>query len=204
MSEKLKILVVDDNEDFCRNVRDIPKLKYYVVVIADDGFKAFGLLEQNHFDLMLMYIKMPVMDGVETFKRMKKTAPDTPVIMITAYAVEELIREALREGAFGCLKKPLDFDKLFELIRQATDKGSLLLVADYEHMCSNIENILSDKGNPVTVAYNGDTAIQKTRENNCNIVFLDMKLPSLNGLEVYLSIRDIRPSVVVIISLLVT
>jgi two-component system response regulator HydG len=120
---KLKILVVDDNEDFCQNVTDILELRDYEVATASNGFKALEMVEQNGFDLVLMDIKMPGMDGVETFKKSKEIAPTTPVIMITAYAVEDLIKEALREGAFGALRKPLDFDRLFKLIEGAIVRG---------------------------------------------------------------------------------
>ena len=97
MSEKLKVLVVDDNEDFCRNVTDILELKDYEVASAYDGFKGLELVKENGFDMVLMDVKMPVMDGVETYRKLKEITPATPVIMVTAFAVEDLIREALRE-----------------------------------------------------------------------------------------------------------
>ena len=199
MSEKPKILVVDDNEDFCRNVNDILELKGYEVVSAYDGFKALELVKQDGFELVLMDIKMPVMDGVETFRKVKEIVPDTPVIMVTAYAVEDLIREALREGAYGSLKKPVDFDKLFRLIEQATPNGKLILVVDDDkNLCANIKEVLSDKGYRVCVAYDGNMAIEKAEKSNFDIMLLDLKLPVLNGLETYLSIRDFRPNVVAI------
>ncbi len=198
--EKSRILVVDDNEEFCRNVTDILELKDYEVVTAYDGFKALELVKQNGFDLVLMDVKMPVMDGVETFKKVKKIAPDTPVIMVTAFAVENLIREALREGAFGSLKKPLDFDEIFELIEQATPNGELILIVDDdENLCANMQDVLSDKGYRVNVAYDGNTAIEKAKKDNFDVMLIDMKLPALNGMETYLAIRDFRPNVVVII-----
>ncbi len=200
MSEKLKVLVVDDNEEFCQNVKDILELNDHAVATAHDGLKALELVKQNGFDLVLMDVKMPVMDGVETFKKIKEIAPKTPVIMVTAYAVEDLIREALQEGAFGSLRKPLDFDGLFELMEQAVPDGALILVVDDDkNLCSNMHDILSDKGYRVSVAYDGDMAIQKARENNFDIVLIDMKLPPVNGLETYLSIKEIRPNVVAIV-----
>jgi DNA-binding NtrC family response regulator len=199
MSEKLKILVVDDNEEFCRNMADILELKDYEVVTAYDGFEALELVKQNGFGLVLMDVKMPVMDGVETFKKVKEVASATPVIMVTAFAVEDLIREALREGAFGALKKPLDFNQLFGLIEQATHNGKLILVADDdENLCANMKDVLSNKGYRVSVAYDGNMAVEKARKNNFDIMLIDLKLPALNGLETYLSIRDFRPNVVAI------
>lgn len=200
MSDKLKVLVVDDNEEFCQNVKDILEMKDYAVSTAYDGFQALKLVEEDSFDVVLMDVKMPVMDGLETLRKLKTIAPQVAVIMVTAFAVEDLLREALREGAFGSLKKPLDFDRLFQLIQQAVPNGALILVVDDDkELCSNIEDILSQKGYRVCVAYDGDTAVQKTRENDFDILLIDMRLPPLNGLQTYLSIKDIRPDAVAIV-----
>jgi DNA-binding NtrC family response regulator len=200
MSDKLKVLVVDDNEEFCRNVTDILELKGYEVVSAYDGFKGLELVKENGFDMVLMDVKMPVMDGVETYRKVKEIAPNTPVIMVTAFAVEDLLREALQQGAYGSLKKPLDFDQLLELIKKATDKGAMILVADDdENLCANMQEVLSDKGYRVSVAYDGNMAVEQAEKNNFDIVLLDMKLPALNGLETYLAIREFRPNVVAIV-----
>jgi DNA-binding NtrC family response regulator len=200
MSGKLRVLVVDDNEEFCKNVTDILELKGYEVMSAYDGFKGLEAVKENGFNLVLMDVKMPVMDGVEAYKKIKEIAADTPVIMVTAFAVEDLIREALQQGAYGSLKKPIDFDQLLELIEQATGKGTMMLVADDdENLCANIQEVLSDKGYRVSVAYDGNEAIDKAEKHNFDIMLLDMKLPALNGLETYLAIREFRPDVVTII-----
>jgi len=201
MPEKLKILVVDDNREFCQNLSDILELKGYETATSHDGSEALEMVKQNDYNLVLMDIKMPVMNGVESFKKIKEISPDIQVIMVTAFAVEELIREALREGAFGFLRKPLDFDEFFELIEQATAaNGVMILVADDdENFCANMKDILSDKGYRVSTARDGNTAIEKTRKNNFDIILIDMKMPALNGLETYLAIRDIRPDVVAVI-----
>ena len=200
MSGKLRVLVVDDNEEFCKNVTDILELKGYEVMSAYDGFKGLEAVKENDFNLVLMDVKMPVMDGVEAYKKIKEIAADTPVIMVTAFAVEDLIREALQQGAYGSLKKPIDFDQSLELIEQATGKGTMILVADDdENLCANIQEVLSDKGYRVSVAYDGNEAIDKAEKHNFDIMLLDMKLPALNGLETYLAIREFRPDVVTII-----
>ena len=202
MSEKLRILVVDDEREFCQNVKDILELKDYEVVTANGGLKALELVKQNGFALALLDVKMPVMNGVETFKKVRRIAPHIPVIMVTAYTVENLLREALREGAYGYLRKPLDFDQLFRIINQATsNKMSILVVADDKDICANLKEILSDSGYQVCTAYNGKAAIEQTRTNNFDVVILDMKAPVLNGLETYLSIRDFRPT---LISIMIT
>jgi len=200
MSQKARMLVVDDNEEFCQNVRDVVELQGYEVLTAYDGFQALELVRQNGLDLVLMDVRMPVMDGVATFKKIKQIAPQLPVIMVTAYAVEQLVRDALRQGAFGFLRKPLDFELLFALIESAVSKGALVLVVDDDRdLCANMKDVLSDRGYRVSVAHDGSTAIEKAWESDFDVILLDMKLPPLNGLETYLSVRDIRLDVVVII-----
>jgi two-component system response regulator HydG len=200
MSEKTKILVVDDNEEFCQNVTDILELHDYEVISAYDGLKAMALVIQSDFSLVLMDIKMPVLDGLKTFRKIRQIAPNTPVIMVTAYAVEELVRDALREGAYGFLKKPIDFDELLRLITQATGKGAMILVADNDRdLCANLKEVLSDRGYRVNVAYDGNMALEEATKNNFDVVLLDIVLPMLNGLETYLAIREFRPDVVAIV-----
>ncbi len=200
MSEKMKLLIVDDNEEYCQNLRDILELRDYEVTIALDGFQGLELVKRGRFDLVLMDVKMPVMDGVETFKKMKHITEGVPVIMITAYAVEDLISEALREGAYGFLRKPVDFDQLFELVSRATGTGGMILLADDDEvLCSNLTDVLQSRGYRVVVAYDGAAAVDRAKQNNFDILLLDMRLPALNGLETYLAICEFRPDVVAVV-----
>jgi len=200
MKKNFTILLTDDNREFAQNLSDILELKGYSVLTANDGFEALDVIKASPVDLILMDIKMPVMNGVETYKKIKRITPDTPVIMLTAFALEELIQESLQEGAFACLKKPLDFDELFATIEHAVSKGSMILVVDDdENLCLNLLEILTQKGYRVSVATDSLSAIEKVRTNVFDIMLLDMKLPPLNGLETYLTIRRLCPSIVVVI-----
>lgn len=119
-----KILVVDDNAEFCRNVSDILELKHWSVVTAHDGQEALELAKDGSFDLALMDCRMPFLNGVEAFEKMKENTPEIRVILMSAYAVEEKIHKALRDGALDFLKKPIDYDRLFALIGAAPDSDS--------------------------------------------------------------------------------
>ncbi|HZX63287.1 MAG TPA: response regulator [Bacteroidales bacterium] len=200
MKKKFTILLADDNKEFIQNLRDILELKGYAVLTASDGFHALDIIKASPVDLILMDIKMPVMNGVETYKKIKRITPKTPVIMLTAFALEELIQESLQEGAFACLKKPLDFDELFATIEHAIPDGSMILIVDDdENLCRNLMDILSKKGYRVSVAMDSISAIEKIKETVFDILLLDMKLPPLNGLETYLTIRKLCPNIVVVI-----
>ncbi len=113
------ILVVDDDIGTCQTLLDILQAKGYQVDTARDGFQAISKVKERPFDVILLDIKMPGMNGVETYKEIKKIYFGIKVIMITAYAVEDLIREAYQEGAYEVIRKPLEVDSLIESIQAA-------------------------------------------------------------------------------------
>ncbi|MCF6147632.1 MAG: response regulator [Candidatus Kuenenia sp.] len=200
IEKTLQILIVDDNKDFCMNCIDILESKGYSAVAVHDGLAAMETVRENSFDLALIDIKMPVMNGVDTYKMLKQIDPQLPVIIMSAYAVEDLIEEALKRGAFAIFHKPLDFEKLFSAIKFIQKNGAFIMIVDDDNdTCENLSDLLQEKGYRVKSANDGETAIQLSRENLFDIILLDMKLPGLNGLETFLAIRAIRPSTVVIL-----
>ena len=200
MDVKNKILIVDDNISFGENLVDILELNGYQVEYVDDGFKAIEALKNNDFHLILLDIKMPLLNGVETFREIRKIKPNIPVIMMSAFALEDLINEALQEGVFGILSKPFNIEKLYATIELAMSKGALILVVDDDpEICANLTEILGKRGYQVKTAKDGRSAIQITRENKFDILLLDMNLPFLDGFETHLSIQKIRPDLITII-----
>jgi two-component system response regulator HydG len=104
MAQKGLILIVDDNESIRKTMARILKVKGYEVLIAADGGEALLIAQENQgIDLVFMNIKILLMNGVETHKKLKAILPKAIVIMMTAYAVENLIQEALSDGAYGIL-----------------------------------------------------------------------------------------------------
>lgn len=195
-----RILVADDNLDFCSNLIDILELQGYEAESVSDGFKAVDAVKENGFDLVLMDIKMPGIDGVEAFKRLKKISPGIRVIMMTAYAVEDLVREALRDGAFGAFYKPLDMERLFSSIEKALPDGALIMVVDDDRdLLASLAEALSGKGYRVGIARDGRTAVQMATENRFDVLLLEMRSPIVDGPATYRAILDIRPGVVTII-----
>lgn len=175
--------------------------KGYDVTTAKDGPEAIEKVRKRPFDIIFMDIKMPLMDGVEAYKRIKKIRSEAVVIMMTAYAVEDLVAEALKEGAYGIVYKPLDIEKVAALIKRVKEakNGALILVVDDDpNTCIILKNILIKRGYRVGIAYTGEEAIAMARERVYDIFFIDMKLPTINGLETYLAIKEIKPDAVAI------
>ncbi len=119
MNEKGSVLIADDNEYLCKTLSFILDRKGYTPTTTHEGSDAIRQTEEKPFDLTLIDIRMPLMNGVEAFKKIKRLRPKAAVVMMTAYSVEELVQEALEEGAFGIVYKPLDIDRVISLIEEA-------------------------------------------------------------------------------------
>ena len=201
MGDKAGILIADDNINFCKTMSFVLEKKGYAVTIAKDGSEAIQRVKESSFDVIFMDIRMPLMDGVQTYKRIKEISPEAVVVMMTAYSVEDLVQEALREGAYGIIYKPLDIEKVVALIEEVREakRGALVLVVDdHPETCITLKNILIKKNYEVGIALTGEEAIAMARKNSYDIIFIDMKLPTINGLETYLSIKESNPGSVVI------
>ena len=200
MVTKRKVLVVDDNIDFCENIIEILESNGYEAIGVHDGFKALETVENNGIDLVLMDVRMPTMDGVETFKKLKVISPEIPVIMITAHTENGRIREALRNGASGAFEKPLDIERLKGSMKKAIPNGAKIMIVDGNKKSSaGMMDLLSENKYQGIAVFDGNAAIQKAREISFDIIIMDMKLPDMNFLEVYNTICDIRPKAIVII-----
>ena len=200
MTRPMRVLVVDDDKDFRENLLDILDSHGYEAIAASDGFDAIERIkESEHFDVVLMDIKMPVMDGVETFRQVKQIDPDSTVIMVTAYSRDELVKDALREGAYAIFYKPVEIEKLLGVVQQAGEEGMLIMVIDDDPLFStNLKEILIKHGYRVLVANSGEEALEAAKGNNIDLYLIDMKMPVMNGLETYLKLKEIRPGAVAV------
>ncbi len=111
-----RILVVDDNLAVRDSLKEWLEVEGFSVEVAASGPEAIDMLPEKDFNLMLLDIKMPEMDGVEVLKITKEMKEDLPVLMMTAYATVETAIEAMKVGAIDYLMKPFDIDALIARI----------------------------------------------------------------------------------------
>ncbi|MBF0119856.1 MAG: response regulator [Desulfobacterales bacterium] len=125
-TKKINVLLVDDEEKFVTNVSKLLKSRDFEVEIAFDGFHAIEILhEKSVFDVVVLDVKMPKMDGITALKTIKKCFPKIEVIMLTGHAKLESGIQAIREGAFDYLMKPCDIEDLSAKIREAYEVESI-------------------------------------------------------------------------------
>ncbi|HLE25609.1 MAG TPA: sigma-54 dependent transcriptional regulator, partial [Thermodesulfobacteriota bacterium] len=125
MQEKSKILVVDDEPGMRTFLEIILRKEGYSVETASDGMKALDNINNNVFDLAILDMLMPVMNGIEVLKRIIEKSPETTVIIITAFASHETAIEAMKLGAYDYITKPFKIDEIKLVIKKALDKKGL-------------------------------------------------------------------------------
>ncbi|MBD3380464.1 MAG: response regulator [Candidatus Omnitrophica bacterium] len=108
----LKILVVDDEIDICDFVKNFFKDRNFEVFVAHDGREALNLVESRRPDIVLLDVKMPVMDGMQALREIKKVNRKSRIIMITAVNDTDRIEEARRLGVYEYITKPLLLEQL--------------------------------------------------------------------------------------------
>ena len=198
MMDQTSVLVVDDNEDLLDTFSLILKRRGFDVDTAPDGVVAVDKFKTGHFDVILMDIVMPEMNGVEAFRRIREINPEAKVILMTAYSEEELIEMALNEGAHCVIHKPLRIDRMIKLIKEATLSGSILIVDDDEDILQTMTRALELEGYQVLAADSGEEAVRIAREKACRMACIDIKLPLMDGLETLLRLKKINPDIVTI------
>jgi DNA-binding NtrC family response regulator len=193
------ILVVDDLSSMRLTLGGIVEDEGYSVMTAEDGYHAIEAVSKRHFDVIFIDIKMPGIDGVQTFREIKKIDPDAAVVMMTAYSVEELVTEALEEGAYAIIYKPFDINMVIAIIEELLTKKTLVLVVD-DHFADRetLKTILDEKGYRVATASDGNEAIEMVRSRHYDIIFLDVRLPDMTGFETFEQVKKVDSQATVI------
>lgn len=124
MKEKIKVLMVDDEEQFRETTAKILKKRGFVTTMAADGEEAVAAIKSAPHDVVVLDIRMPGIDGHEALSQILEIRPGTRVIMLTGHGGEESAKKALEQGAFDYLSKPCDMDILSLKILDAYKSGA--------------------------------------------------------------------------------
>jgi DNA-binding NtrC family response regulator len=117
-----RILLVDDETIFTKNMAKLLKFRGYEVTAVNSGDAAIRELEQNHFDVTVLDLKMPGMDGITTLKEIKKLGLFTETLILTGHGSIDSALEAMKLGAYDYLTKPCEIDELVTKIEAAWEK----------------------------------------------------------------------------------
>jgi len=121
---KTRILLVDDEKEFVETLAERLRTRGFHVTEAYNGDEALEILKEYNFDVTILDVQMPGMDGIEALAAIKKLKPLTEVLMLTGHGTIETAIEGMKIGAFDFLLKPCKMDVLLEKINAAYDRKS--------------------------------------------------------------------------------
>lgn len=140
-----KILVVDDDQELRENIGEILVDAGFAVTVAKNGEEALALMEHHPFDVVLLDLIMPTMDGREALPLIKRRRPQVKVIMMTAFATIESAVSLMRKGADDYLTKPFKIDELVTSVRRVLEEARMQAcreVIDAEETFSCLANMM--------------------------------------------------------------
>jgi two-component system, NtrC family, response regulator HydG len=187
------ILVVDDEPDICANLRDILSEFGYRVDTATSGASALDLVEGSNYDVALLDLKMPGMNGLELYQEIKRRSSGTVAVMISAYAGTASARDALEAGVWKILSKPVDVSQVLQCIDEAVDQPLVMLVDDDEELCASLWDVLRSQGIRVKLAHNVADASADLKNQEYQVAIVDLKLPGGDGLRLCAEVREKNP-----------
>ncbi len=120
-SDVVRILVIDDETVIRELLFDVLSRKGYVVDTAEDGFQGLEKAKTTRYDVIFTDIRMPGINGLEVYKKLRQISAESQVIVMTGYGLEEMISEALALGAFADVKKPFEISHIYDLVHRALE-----------------------------------------------------------------------------------
>ncbi|MBN1822695.1 MAG: response regulator [Endomicrobiales bacterium] len=176
MSEnsKGKILIVDDQQNIRESMADILSMEGYEVHSFENGFDALEKVKEISFDVAFLDIKMPGMNGIETFKEIKSISPETVVFIITGVTEQDVLKQVIDEGAHAVINKPFDMEGIIESIQKAKEKTTVLIVDRQLDMEASSRHLLS-KGYHVVCVSDENEAKRSLARKPVDVILYDTK-----------------------------
>ena len=138
--EGCNVLFVDDEIDFLETLLKRMKKRQLNAAGVNSGEEALDYMMENAVDIVVLDVRMPGMDGIETLRKMKKINPLLEVILLTGHACLEIAREGMEVGAFDYLLKPINLDDLLYKVQDAFKKKSIQM-----EKIKNLEELMNTK-----------------------------------------------------------
>jgi DNA-binding NtrC family response regulator len=192
----MRILVVDDEQSLLVTLAGNLELDGFDVTTAENGEQALALFRSQPFDLVFSDVRMPGMNGVDLFRQIRAIRPQCPVVLMTAFAVEGLVRDAIAEGVFTVLPKPFDVDKVVVALTRAIRSPTVLVIDAEPPVGASTTEALRAAG--VRAAHETDAAaaIEAVRDGTVDVCVIDLGLQGMSATELMGQLRRLDPSIV--------
>jgi len=203
VSEKPFVVVIEDDPGLCSALDQKFKDEGFNVVTKATGAEGVELVLRKIPDIIFLDSTKNRQSALEAFKKIKKSLGDKcpKTVMLSSNPDDSNPEEIQKLGMVEYMQKPLDIKDLKNALGKVCEKGKKLkvcIVDDDKALCDSMKNLLSADGYEVDTAYSGDEALKKMSSDPSRIMILDVRLPDVNGLEIYEKVKLLNPGVGVI------
>ena len=194
----LKVLVVDDEAIIRDFLNRLLALEGIEVKTVDSGWKAIAMAKEEQFDIFFIDVRMPGMDGVDTFYELKKMAPNSKYVMMTGYSLDELLKRLEGENIEAVITKPFDIKEIVTILEDYIREkypGQIMniLIVESEEVVSSFFKKLFQNYN-VTTVKSGQEALTLVNQQNFDLILSDIALEDMSGVELYAKVQEAKPS----------
>jgi two-component system cell cycle response regulator len=190
MYKKYSILIISDKTDMFETFCDYLFNFGYNVTIVDNKQKAVELVKRIFFDLIILDVQMPGVEELEVYNKIKDINPSVPIIVTIDATIEETVKEAIKKGTIAVLYKPFVSEKLLSLIKECIGITNILVVDDKYEDREGLKDLLETGNYNVFTASDGYQALEIMNNNKIDLVFLDIRIPGMDGFTVLEKIKE--------------
>jgi CheY-like chemotaxis protein len=200
-----KILIVDDEKVIRDFLTRLLKLNGIDAVAVDSGLDAVARAQQEKFDVVFLDVRMPKIDGLETMRALKQHIPQARYVMMTGYAVDDILQQAQKEGASASIRKPFDISQIDMILKDhvartgATRTLKILVIDDEEVVRDFFARLLKDSSYELVCAKSQEEALEYVRERDFDLVFMDMIIKDVSGVDLYAKLRQLKPNLDIVL-----
>jgi two-component system response regulator HydG len=185
-----RVLIVDDDRDHAESVADLLGMRGHAVTVAYSGETGLAMFRGSEFDVTLMDVQLPGMNGLQTFFELRKIRPEVKIIMMTGFSVEHLLAQAVEDGAVGILHKPFTENEVVAMLERVRPRGLVVVADDDRAVAADLESVLGRQGYSVQIGRTEREALDAVLAGNIDCLILDLRVPMLSSLEVYLRLKE--------------
>jgi len=189
MSRSLRILVVDDDQENADSLAELFSMEGHEVEVAYSGEAAVEKYAAREFDVAFIDVVMPWRNVVESFLEIRRLRPNANVYMMTAYSVEQLLRQAIENGALGVMSKPIEPGRILRELESLTPHGIALVSEADPDAGTRLKACLESAGRRCETASNRDEALRRVSSGDVDVLIVDAGATLIDGLDVYSCLR---------------
>lgn len=199
MKRPARVLIIDDDRDVAESLAEVVESRGHAVGLAFSGEEGLAKFRAQDFDVVFVDVKMPGMNGVETYLKVRKLRPNTSVVMMTGFSVEQVLRDATQRGALRVVDKSAAGSEIVPIV-QGFGARRVVLGAANSSFASNLLATLRDAGYEVEVVSTGQETLDRVLDGGVECLIVDQQMPVLSGFDIYLGLSWIGRAVPTIIA----